>query len=301
MTSATAAFPPSCNTGGKSPLSVAIDWINFTVPSGSYLELLRELQAFLGVTQAEEVGRGIHGYASRVDVGGFGFVAFGGESQRGTVLVSINGAGCQRIANFRALRAWGESLHARITRLDICADDHAGEHLDIASGIQAWRDGRFKLSGRPPKAHLHDDLGSGDGSTLTVGSRLGGKLFRLYEKGKQLGDTLSRWCRAEVEFHNKDRIIPWQAVTEPAAFLAGAYPFLEQFSLIAERINTIKKATAITISQVRHFVKTQAGRAINALLKVEHGDIFAMVESVRRDGFPSRLNNLWQAEKRCSV
>jgi DNA relaxase NicK len=48
-----------------------------------------------------------------------------------------------------------------------------------------------------------------------VGKRKNGKLLRVYEKGKQLGDESSPWVRWELELHNRDRVIPWEVLLEP--------------------------------------------------------------------------------------
>jgi phage replication initiation protein len=279
-------------------LSVSIDYLSFTVPRGDVESIVDEAQSFLGLRTVEDRGRGMFGYLASVDLGGYGLVAYGGEAQRGTVLVSINGEGCRRIADFSRVRAWAESLGARITRLDIAADDHDAVALDIPGAIQAWRDGLFTVGGRPPKARFIDDFDRGDGRTLYVGTRQGGKLCRVYEKGKQLGDAYSKWTRAEVELHAKDRVIPWDAVTDPVPYLAGSYPYFAFLSLVAERIRTIKRGSAISIEAVRGWVRHAAGKSINALLQHFKGDHAGLIHSVRRSGVPKRLKGWWDAAER---
>lgn len=285
---------------GESPLSlpVCLDYFSFTVPGGDVASILREAQEFLGLQSVEDRRRGMFGYRASVDLGGYGVVAYGGEAQRGTVLVSVNGEGCRRIADFGRVRRWAESLGARITRLDIAADDFESESVDVPRAVQAWRDGLFTNGGRPPKARWIDDFGSGEGRTLYVGSRQGGKLCRVYEKGKQLGDAASKWIRAEVELHAKDRVIPWDAVTDPVRYLAGSFPFFAFLSLVAERIRTIKRATEISIEAVASWVKHAAGKSINVLLEHHGGDFVETVIAVRRDGIPKRLKGWWGAEER---
>ena len=68
-------------------LSVSIDYLSFTVPGGDVDAIVDEAQAFLGLRTVEDRGRGMFGYLASVDLGGFGLVAYGGEAQRGTVLV----------------------------------------------------------------------------------------------------------------------------------------------------------------------------------------------------------------------
>jgi phage replication initiation protein len=179
--------------------------------------------------------------------------------------------------------------------VDIAADDHDGADLDVPRAIQAWRAGAFTLAGRPPKGRLIDDFEGGGGRTFYVGTREGGKLCRVYEKGKQLGDPESRWVRAEVELHAKDRVIPWQAVTDPAPYLAGAYPFFAFLSLESERIRTIKRGTEVSIGAVAAWMKHAGGKSVNVLLEHFHGDYAGLVEAIRRDGVPKRLKGWWGA------
>ena len=122
-------------------LPVCIDYLSFTVPGGEVEAIVHEAQAFLGVSTVEDRGRGMFGYRSSVDLGGYGVIAYGGEAQRGTVLVSINGEGCRRIADFGRVRRWAESLGARITRLDIAADDYESESGTFPA--------QFRPGGRP--------------------------------------------------------------------------------------------------------------------------------------------------------
>ena len=285
---------------GESPLSlpVSLDYFSFTVPAGDVGGIVREAVAFLGIQSVEDRKRGMFGYRASLDLGGYGLIAYGGEAQRGTVLVSINGEGCRRIADFGRVRSWAESLGARITRLDIAADDYESESVDIPRAIEAWRQGLFTNGGRPPKARRIDDFGSGEGCSLYVGSRQGGKLCRVYEKGKQLGDAASKWTRAEVELHAKDRVIPWDAVTDPVRYLAGTFPYFAFLSLVAERIRTIKRATEISVEAVMAWVKLAAGKSINVLLDHFDGDYAGLVIAVRRDGIPRRLQGWWGAEAR---
>ena len=283
---------------GESPLPVSLDYLSFSVPGGNVDAIVRECVAFLGAQYVEDRKRGMFGYRSSLDVGGYCKVAHGGKDQRGTVLVSISGEGCRRVADFRRVRDWAESLGARITRLDIAADDHESGSVDVSSATQAWRDGLFTNGGRKPKARCIDDFEGGEGRTLYVGTRGGGKLCRVYEKGKQLGDSASKWVRAEVELLGKDRVIPWEAVTDPVKYLAGAYPFFGFLSLVAERIRTIKRGTEIAIEAVASWVRLAAGKSLNVLLDHFDGDYVGLVCSVRRDGAPKRLQGWWGAEER---
>lgn len=131
-----------------------------------------------------------------------GLVAYGGESQNGTMHASLNGTACARIKDWEQIHAWGESVGAHITRADTAHDDFTGEILNIEQVRNWYSEGFFSSSGRPPTAQLVDDLGSGKGKTFYIGNRAHGKLTRFYQKGKKAGDANSPWVRAEVEWRN---------------------------------------------------------------------------------------------------
>lgn len=274
----------------KDYLPVSIDYLSFTIPNGNPSEICKEVKSLLGVWERSEVrSGGMHGYVHAEHVGGFGIIAYGGDSQKGTVFVSINGQGCARIASFRFLADWAVGLGARITRLDIAADDLKSRCFSVRRGLNAWRSDRFNCGGRMPNARLINDLGSQNGKTLYIGSRAGGKLCRIYEKGRALGDKLSRWVRAEVELHAKDRVIPWDAVTNPVPFLAGTYPFFEKFSFFAERISTFKAGAELSIEKITQWARLAVGKTLNVLVRASGGDLESVVLSLRRDGVPARL------------
>ena len=98
--------------------------------------------------------------------------------------------------------------------------------------------------------------------------------------------------------HAKDRVIPWDAVTDPVPYLAGSFPFFAFLSLVAERIRTIKRATEISVEAVARWVKHAAGKSINVLLDHMDGDYAGLVIAIKRDGIPKRLQGWWGAEAR---
>ncbi len=277
-----------------------VDWLSFTIPeAASGLADLwdQELSYLLGIGTNElaPTGSGWNGYANRINIGdsgSLGLVAYGGSSQRGSVHVSLSAHGCARIPCWDALAAWGEEHSCRIVRLDLAHDDFGGETINMETAKQWLADGGFDANGRPPKRHLRDDLGTGEGSTLYIGNRKSGKLARLYEKGKQLGDPGNRWFRVEVEWRGKDRVIPWNALTDPSPYLAGAFPCFAGLSARQCKITTMKKVTEMTVDKARRWVKTAAGPSIYALTMVHHGDVFAVFDEVCGDRPPRRLIDL---------
>ncbi len=211
--------------------SAFVDWLGLTVvpPPGMGLDwALHAVETTFCVPREKwtEKGRGWFGYTSRLDLGHFGLVAYGGETQKGTFHVELDGRGCRCIEDWNAVRLWGEVYKATLTRVDLAHDDFAGSVINIVQALGWWHAGAFVCSGRAPRAEFIDDMGSGHGRTLYVGRRGNGKTVRFYEKGKQLGNPLSAWTRVEVELRNKGRVIPWETVTHPGQYLAGAYPVL---------------------------------------------------------------------------
>lgn len=303
------ASPRSVITGGNTSIEETdeptpttqahIDWFAFTVspPEGeSPVWLMRALLQFLPILNFTPTGRGWNGYKERLTIIGLGeidlgLLALGGESQRGSLHVELNAQACALIADWPALQAWGEQHKANITRIDLAHDDLNGEAVTINMGLAWLEAGLFNLNGRPAKARLIDDLGSGDGKTLYVGKRANGKMLRIYEKGKQLGDSQSPWVRVEVELRNKSRVIPWDALIHPGNYLAGAYPCLAYLSGTQDKIKTITKAIEISLESSVEHLHQMGGKLINLLMHVHSGDAFAVVNGLKRPGIPQRLKS----------
>lgn len=284
------------------PQVAHIDWLAFTLnppleaSQAPIPWLLSQLFAVLGLpaVPVASTGRGWNGYAQRFNIGDdgqYGLIALGGEYQRGTVHVELNAMACSLISDWHTVQQWGENLGAKITRVDLAHDDMQAEAVSIATARAWYEAGEFTSSGRPPAAKLIDDMGSGKGKTLYIGERANGKLLRVYEKGRQLGDSSSPWVRVELELRNKSRIIPWDVLTTPATYLAGGYPCLAFLSAVQNKICTITKAVQITLASIVHYLRTAGGKSINVLMQANGGDASALVNAIRRDGIPRRLVN----------
>lgn len=275
-----------------------VDWLSFTVvppdQSSPLLWLIRVLQEVFAIPPDcwDFTDRGWQGYESRADLDGLGLVAYGGKDQRGTYHVSLNAKACALIPDWQKVFAFGLATRSKLKRIDLAHDDFDSETISVDVSLKWHREGGFSHNGRPPKAHLIDDLGSGEGRTLNVGHRRNGKLSRTYEKGKQLGDKKSRWSRIELELRNKGRMIPWETVLHPGAYLAGGYPCLAFLSLEQSKIKTVQRTYEITYDEMREWVFTAAGRALHAMCEVEHGDASAVLSQVMREGLPKRLKGI---------
>lgn len=308
-TDARSAAPRIVTTGGNSPTQgnpqgteaakAHIDWLAITVtpPDGeSLLWVVDELRRFISNLTFIPTGKGWNGYQHRHDIqhgnnaANLGLIAHGGTSQRGSVHIELNAQACALIPDWQPLGAWGELHKASITRVDLAHDDLTGQSITVEIGLAWHKAGEFNSNGRPAKARLIDDLGTGDGKTLYVGNRAYGKMLRIYEKGKQLGDPDSPWVRVEVELHNKSRLIPWEVLIRPTPYLAGAYPCLAYLSAEQKKIQTIHKAATISLESSIHHLRQTGGKLVNLMMQTHGGDAFAVVDELKREGIPRRLS-----------
>ncbi len=273
-----------------------VDWLGFTIniadlgDSDPLMWFLLEFHPISEFFTYDDRRKGWFGYKYSRDIEyGSGMLAWGGEHQKGTLHCELTAKGCAAIKNWPKLREWLERMEAKITRVDIAHDDHEGKTINLELCKQWLDDGLFSLGKREPDRRLIDDLGTGKGCTLYVGSRQNGKMFRGYQKGKQLGDKSSSWFRAEVEWRAKDRVIPFDVLTTPGVYLAGSYPALAFISAVQDRIKTMKTAVEVTVLQAVSNAKQAVGKLLNVLhveLKWTPEDI---VKTLQRDGIPGRL------------
>src|SRR5674476_1420368 len=109
---------------------------------------------------------------------------------------------------------------------------------NVQDKAQQFHSGPFFIKGETPKPRNGGDWTSKDdvkGRTFYVGSKRNGKEACIYEKGKQLGDTLSQWVRVEVRFTHDDHLVPFDILTSPQMFFAGSYPVLKDTSVFHDR------------------------------------------------------------------
>ena len=234
----------------------------------------------------------MHGWKKVYDFGETGAkFAIGG--QRGKAYVSFPGDALRRIGNWcwpQLAEFLGEDLDGRITRWDGAADDYEGEYT-VDWALDQYRGNGFQTRGNKPRMKQYGNWDSPDGTgrTLYIGSRKNGKLLRVYEKGKQLGDPRSPWVRWEAEYHNVDRWIPWDVLTNPAPYISGSFPCLAWVCGESRRIRTFKDASEISLDHVILSARTAYGPLVNHLADEGYTDS-EIVKLIRRDGRPRRLN-----------
>lgn len=287
---------PSNNVnGGEVTATALVDYLSFTVRHPSLLSqqcpLREELINIFGIPSSDWKGtdKGWQGYKSKIALDNLGVVAFGGISQRDTVHVSLNGHGCSFIQDWQLVYNYLQTVGATLTRVDVAHDDIEGSYVNISNALRWESEGLYSESGRPPKTRLIDDRGHGTGKTFYVGSRKNGKFGRIYEKGKQLGDSNSPWCRAEVEFKNKDRYIPLRILLNPGHYLSGAYEPFRCLSQVQSRIATRNKSQELELARKVAWAKSVCGQLINVLCVQCDENHSEVILQIRRPGIPASL------------
>jgi phage replication initiation protein len=275
--------------------------LNCTFPGRDYYSPAR-LMAMLSKIMKRDVsgllGRGIFGFDqsmklyTRVGSSEFaiGCLAFGGEAQKGRWMFQLTGSGCSVVPCWRRLVRLLRALDARLTRLDLALDCLHGEYT-VNDAVQMYHEGDFNSGGRSPSTALAGDwLGGHAGRTLYVGKAVNGKMLRVYEKGMQLGDPDSDWVRFEVQLGNRDRVIPFEAITLRDAFLAGCYPALEKMLSVAGLvIPTAQTEGQTSIGRLMFHLKRSYGKLINTVFQGLDCSSMELVESVTVLGVPRRL------------
>ena len=278
------------------PKAAIVDWLNFSflypMFEGSALLTLDEMfrNAF-GFGLRVNRYRGHMNYEHSWELGNhFGIFAYGGSSVGGTAFFSISSEGCTATKDWNAVYGLLNTLMANITRLDLAHDDFIGTH-NIQTALCFYETGAFNnIHGRPPKPKLINDFDTGSGKTFYIGSRKNGKLLRVYEKGKQLGNPESLWVRWELELHNSSCIIPIDAIIKPGQYLAGSYPCLGWISADQLYFESIKQAQTISLDMLIKACRNSYGKLINVMSTALGYSDSQIIQLLIKDGIPSRLN-----------
>jgi phage replication initiation protein len=294
-----------------------IDWVNLTVLEDTWFktsrqtlisdeQILNEASRYLekifgfGITLHRD--KGMNFYRDSWVLGDdFGFVCFGGQRQ--TMLITLNGLGCAS-----AVQGWEKRLYEFITtiavrpvisRCDVAHDDFDGCTLSVDWAEEQWHSGGYtaQSGGQPPSieriGNWHRQ--SGKGRTLTIGRRTSGKFTRFYEKGKKEGDKASLWLRAEVEFKNSDRVIPFEILLSPSDYFAATYPCFAQFAQVEtpKRIAVKQKTAQIVIDACVEVTRHQFGKYLRVFREL-YGDkeTLDLVCNPDKDAWPKRMKPL---------
>ena len=282
-------------------MKAIIDWCTCTFAfNENVAEFIAHLSRVTGLQLIADERRSRPGYTDGLQIKAFAnyqFVPFavfawGGESQRGRAMLDLSGSCCGCISDWRVFACFLESLpESRLTRVDTAVDCLQGE-FGVDDAVRWVEEGEFNCRGREPSTRTDGDwLKEYEGRTLYVGKTKNGKGLRCYEKGKQLGDFESAWTRFEVQFGNRDRVIPFDILTDPTTYFVGAYPALEKIVLEAgSRIETVSTQAAASIAVILSAIKRTYGKWIHTLAS-SGIEITDLVEGISVKAVPSRIQS----------
>lgn len=282
-------------------MKALIDWCTCTFAfDGDVQWMLTHLQRVTGLQLCADGRRARPGYTDGIQIFAmvnfqkvpFAVFAWGGESQRGRAMLDLSGECCGCVSDWRVFACFLESLpEARLTRVDTAVDLLEGE-FTVDQAVTWVEQGLFNCRGREPSTRTDGDwLRKHEGRTLYVGKPKNGKGLRCYEKGKQLGNLESAWVRFEVQFGNRDRVLPFEILTDPTKYFVGAYPALEQIiSAPGDRIDTVSTQAAASIGVILSALKRTYGKWIDMF--VSSGiDVTDLVEELGVHVLPSRIQS----------
>jgi phage replication initiation protein len=283
-------------------MKAIIDWCTctFAFKQDELSQFLSHLGRSTGLQLIADERRSRPGYTDGIAIKAFidfklvpfCVFAWGGDSQRGRAMLELSGSSCGCIADWRIFRCFLESLpESRLTRVDTAVDCLQGE-FSVDQCVEWVEQGLFNCRGREPSTRTDGDwLKQYEGRTLYVGKTKNGKGLRCYEKGKQLGDFESAWTRFEVQFGNRDRVLPFDILTDPTTYFVGAYPALEKIvSEAGSRIKTISTQAGASIAVILSALKRTYGKWIHTLAG-SGIEITDLVESISIKALPSRIQS----------
>lgn len=278
------------------PSAAIVDYLNCTFPfpeSEAFNDFMAEFIPIVGsaFTPIENRNQKFRRYEYSFNLGDSAAIfAYGGN--RNTALLSFSGRACHMIPNWKRLvKFLSITRKGKITRIDCAHDDYEGTHT-VNHALRMFQEGLFNTGGREPSLDHRGNWFNPDGKgrTLYIGSGKNGKLLRVYEKGMQLGAKFHPWVRWEIQYGNRDRIIPWEAVLEPGKYLAGSYSNATGWiSDEQSRIKTIQKTGEISYEKLSASASIAYGKHFNVMMQVE-GSAEKVIAMLIRDGIPSRLN-----------
>jgi DNA relaxase NicK len=287
--------PPDSNTGGNSdtpPIDnhgLKVDTLSITgkfddiqsrksFTDKDYVnEFMVLIQMFLGLTVNYSNAGSKNGYKeSRLleytdgrPFKNLGFVAWGGNA--GTYQLYLTGEACEYLGLnnlLPKLKSIVDLNVMKIKRIDIAHDDYEG-NFNLQSALDMYDNDFFTIRRKPSIRQVGDWHNEHDtkGRTVYIGNRNNGKMMRIYEKGKQLGDETSSWVRWEVELKSVDRVIPSDILLNYASYFTGAYPALKAICKAKgiEIATVCRKKLELTIDGIVKWLNHSAGKSLFAI------------------------------------
>lgn len=281
-----------------------IDWFGFRTQSEipGAVEALRGLFGPVGDSvKVKHRKGGVGGFKSAADVclGDMhvGLMQFGGESQRGWVSINISGRGCEWVHDWDyAQEACSILPNFETRRIDIALDTTKGE-VTHEKVMEAYRAGRFKTSGRPPKASQILPEIPTDGRTIYIGERENGKFLRAYEKGYELtkdernkgleisfvdGVPVADLYRLELELKPKTAPLPVDIIDRRDQYFSGAYPYLNEVIQVEPEVFCQRKERGPQrdMEAALANLRQQYGSTLFTALAAHSGDVGAVWEKI---------------------
>ena len=287
-------YTPLLSTPADSAIT---DWLNCTFLMPNTPEAMKPffsmIRDILGDKFARIIDRkrGHIGWKQSFDIGESSAIfAIGG--QRGTGFLQLPGQACTLISKTNWLElVWflDQVMNAKITRWDGAVDDYQGTH-SVDWAVEQYQAGQFSTGGNKASCTQFGNWlePDGRGRTFVVGRRKNGKMIRIYEKGKQLGNPNSPWVRWELELHSRDRLIPWDVIANPGPYVAGAYATTHWICKEASRIKTFQQTTKISYDALVQHAKNAYGPLINIMNAIE-GSPEQVISKLIGKGKPKRL------------
>lgn len=224
-----------------------------------------------------------------------GMMAYGGDSQRGNVAVNISGTGCAWMRDWAEVQDAMDSLPGyELRRVDIALDTFKRE-VTHDKVVQAYRDGLFTLSGRPPSMTRIEPEDPLEGATVYVGKRENAKFVRCYEKGLELVKAYPRGLithmqgvpvediyRVELELKAKEGPLPVDLIDKRDQYFAGAYPYLQTIVDVKPEIfvQSREKGPQNHLAGMLANIRQQYGSTLFTALMAHKGDIGAVWEQI---------------------
>jgi len=285
---------------GESFNSISIDWLSWTVKNQLVTDITAAIGSWVGLPVSfVPTRRGWMGFKHHATLVadnngqfcGLGIIAWGGDSQNGAIHASMTGAGVAVVKSWEPVVQGFKDVNATLTRVDIAADDLAGR-WSVDKAVRLYKRNGFSTGGRQPLSNTAGDWLRlhNTGRTLYIGKRENGKMMRVYEKGKQLGDMQSPWVRWELQINRKDRHIPVEVLTAPKSFLADSYGCMSDVApAIGERIKIDRKVRMLKLKHLVKHCRSSYGKLLDVMLVKAGGDYGSVLEILRRRGTPPRL------------
>jgi DNA relaxase NicK len=209
------------------------------------------------------------------------------------IQLELTGKGCTYVNTyndyFGIFEAFSKSMEVQIKRIDIAVDTFEKKH-GLRFVQQAYSRGSYAGStgGKPSR----EDISSGSGKSIIIGSRHSHKQIIGYEKGRQLGYSADSfeykyWFRHEVRLRaRKSQPIPIYALFNPDEFFVGAYPkancrlikHVIPRSIKREVIKTIDKKLTDKLAYAKH----QVGKTIYGAVERGMNSEFIVQQIVRK-------------------